>query len=304
MMGFAFLALLLAQAPAQVPALPPAEPRPPRFASRSDLVVLHVAVTDRDSALVPDLPQNAFTVVEDGHPQEIHFFESARTPVTVGLVIDSSISMHRNRRAVVAAAARFTEASHPDDEMFTINFNDNVWPGLPPDKLFTSDRQELKAALDRTTARGRTALFDALRTSLEHLDHGQRQKKALVVISDGGDNASRTTFDQVLAMALKMNVVIYSISIYDQYNRDGNEEVLRRLAAATGGEAFFPRKLAEAEGILGRIARDIRNGYTIGYVSSKPGAGYRAVSVHVSSGDRRKLKVRSRAGYVAGGVRP
>ena len=279
---------------------PAADPPQQRFTSRSDLVVLHVAVVDSKSVLVPGLPREAFTIVEDGHPQTIEFFESVDTPVTVGLVLDNSVSMHRNRAGVVAAATRFVEASHPDDEMFTINFNEHVWHGLPRDQAFTSDRQELMRALQRSTARGRTALFDALRASLHHLEKGQRQKKALIVVSDGGDNASSASFDEVLRTALRMNAVIYTISIDDQYNREGNDDVLRKLASVTGGEAFFARHVEQAAGILERIARDIRCGYTIGYAPSRPGGGYRAVRVAVNAADKRRLKARARSGYVLG----
>lgn len=293
MLPLIFLGLLVTQTPA-------AQEPQGRFTSRSDLVVLHVAVLDSKAEFVPGLPREAFTVYDTGRPQTIGFFEDSDSAVTVGLVLDSSISMHRNRDAVIAAGISFAEASHPDDEMFTINFNEHVWPGLPRDQPFTSDREALKLALRESTARGRTALFDALRTALRHLDTGHRQKKVLIVVSDGGDNASTTKFDEVLAMALRMNAVIYTLSIHDQYNREGNKDVLRKLAAVTGGEAYFPTKVAEATRILDRIARDIRSGYTIGYVPETSGGGYRAIRVDVRTPDRRKLTVRARSGYVAG----
>jgi VWFA-related protein len=201
---------------------------------------------------------------------------------------------------VIAAATSFVDASNPQDEMFTINFNEDVWPGLPHGLPFTSDRDELKRALLRAGTRGRTALFDALRTSLEHLQSGQRQKKVLIVISDGGDNASTTRFEDVLATALRMNAVIYTISIYDEQNREGDKRILKKLAAVTGGEAFFPRHVTEASSILGRIARDIRSGYTIGYIPAASHDGYRPVRVTVNATDRRKLRVRARSGYVSG----
>jgi Ca-activated chloride channel homolog len=281
----------------------PAPGGAPRFTSGTELVVLHVTVLDRRSAFVGDLPPEAFRVYEDGRPQDIGFFERSDGPVTVGLLIDSSISMHRIRPAVLAAASSFADAAHPDDEMFTINFNEHVWPGLPAEQRFTSDPGELRAALQRSTARGQTALFDALLAGLRQLEHGQRQKKVLVVLSDGGDNASRSDVADVLDAALRMDAVIYAVSIHDQYNRDGDPKLLRKLAAATGGTVFFLRSEREVQGTLQQIARDIRSGYTLGYVPDRSDGtgGYRSLRVVVDPPDRRRLTVRSRPGYQASG---
>lgn len=275
----------------------PSSPKP--FKSSSELVVLHVTVLDRDSQYVAGLPREAFVIAEDGRRQTISFFESADNAVTVGIVLDSSISMQRNRRAVIVAGSSFIDSSHPDDEMFTINFNERVWPGLDSPERFTSDRDELRRALQRSGARGRTALFDALRAALTHLASGQRQKKVLIVVSDGGDNASATSFDQVLSMALRMNAVIYAVSIHDPYNREGNEDVLRKLAGVTGGTAFFLRRAAEVNEVLNQIAREIRSGYVIGYVPEAASPGHHKLRVEVKSPDRRKLTVRARSGYVS-----
>jgi VWFA-related protein len=281
---------------------PAAGVRPQRFSSKSDLVVLHVTVLDRSSECVAGLPQDAFSVYEQGRPQSISFFESADSAATVGFVIDSSISMQRSRAAVIAAGIAFTDSSHPDDEMFTINFNEKVWPGLPAERRFTSDRAELRRALLRSGARGRTALFDALHTALTYLESGRRQKKVLIVVSDGGDNASSISFEQVLARALRMNAVIYTVSIRDPYNREGNKDVLRKLASVTGGASFFLNGAGEAGGALNQIAREIRSGYLIGYVPEAAAGGYRGVRVEVRTPDRKKLAVRARTGYVAGGT--
>jgi VWFA-related protein len=271
-----------------------------RFQSHSDLVVLHVSVLTADAGAIAGLPREAFAVYDDGQPQTIHFFENRDTPVTVGLVIDSSISMSRKRPAVIAAGQSFAESSHPDDEMFTINFNEHVWPGLPWGQAFTSDREELRRALARAGARGRTALFDALAAGLKQLEAGRCQKKVLIVVSDGGDNASTTRFDPVLQTALRMNAVIYAVGIDDEFDGEGDPDTLRKLADATGGEAFFPRKLERTTEILERIAGDIRTGYTIGYTPTSTRAGYHRVRVDVKVPDGRRPRVRARAGYVAG----
>jgi Ca-activated chloride channel family protein len=279
-----------------------AQDQPPRasFSSRSELVVLRVSVVDRKAGFVSGLPRDAFVVREDGRPQPIQFVENEDTPVTVGLVIDSSGSMQRRRDGVIAAGMAFADSSHPADEIFTLNFNEKVWPGLPPGQAFTSDHGELRQALNRTTSRGQTALFDAMAMGLRQLDEGHRTRKVLVVVSDGGDNASRASFDEILDTALRKDVVIYTIGMYDPNDREAKPRLLRELADATGGEAFFPRADEDVTPVLQRIARDIRSGYTVGYI---PPAGAdsqrrRSVRVDVRSPDGRKLAVRARSSYI------
>src|SRR5205085_9242557 len=183
-----------------------------------------------------------------------------------------------------------------------INFNERVWPGLPANHPFTSDRAELREALSRAIARGETALFDAVAAALRHLDAGHRSRKVLIVVSDGGDNASRTNFEAVLDAALRKDVVIYTIGIYDRDDRDAKPKLLRRLAEVTGGEAFFPLKTGEVQPLLERIARDIRSSYTIGYVpaASPDASTARTLRVDVHTADGRKLGVRARSAYIAG----
>jgi Ca-activated chloride channel homolog len=295
---------LIALLPALLAVQEPREQAPQRFTSHSALVVVPVSVIDRKAGLVAGLPQDAFTIYDNGKPQTITVFENADRPVTVGLLIDSSISMLRRREAVVAAGTSFANSCHPEDEMFTINFNERIWPGLPEGMAFTSDRAELTRALNRSGARGQTALFDALWTGLAHLATGHHQKKVLIVVSDGGDNASRRTYDDVLAAASQMDAVIYTVSIDDVDQSEANPDLLKKLARTTGGESFFLRQLKHVAPTLERISRDIRSGYTIGYVPTEPGrAGERhTIRVDVRAPDRRKLAVRARSEYVAGGA--
>ena len=275
------------------------DPQSPRavFSSGSDLVVLHVTVLDRHDGFVAGLPREAFTVYEDGRPQPIAFFRSEDSPVTAGLVIDSSSSMHRKREAAIAAGLAFAQSSHPDDQLFTIHFNERVWYGLPPHQPFTSDRRELHAALQRTTARGRTALVDALALALEHVEQGPTQKKVLIVLSDGGDNASTRRFAEVLDAARRSDTVIYTIGMTDQYDEDADPDVLKELARATGAEAYFP-DVDDLSKLLQRISRDIHSGYTIGYVPAQQTEGFHSIRVEVASDDRERLSVRARSGYV------
>jgi Ca-activated chloride channel family protein len=282
-------------------ARPPAqEPHPKVFSSKSEVVMVHVSVRDRKSRLVAGLPREAFSIFESGQPQPITYFENEDRPVTVGLVVDSSGSMQRKRDDVIAAGLAFARSSHPEDELFTVNFNEQVWEGLPASVAFTTDVEQLRQALQRAGARGQTALFDAIDFSLRHLRQGHRDKKVLIVVSDGGDNASRTTFQDVLDAALRMDAVIYTLGVYDEYASDARPELLKKLADATGGAAFFPGDAKETTEILERIAAEIRSGYTVGYAPAAGGSGFRAIRVEVHSPDGKKLNVRARTGYVAG----
>ena len=271
------------------------------FSTGADLVVLNVTVLDRKSGYVSGLPREAFTVYEDDRPQPIRFFRNEDTPVTVGLVIDNSSSMQRKRDAVIAGGLAFARSSHPDDELFAVHFNERVWWGLPGDRPFTSDAGELREALLRSTARGKTAVFDAISTALAHLEKGHAQKKALIVISDGGDNASTTRFADVIDAARRSDAVIYGIGLLDEYSEDADPDVLKELARATGAEAHFPDRIDEITSVMERIARDIHSGYTISYAPAAAAApGFRKIRVDVRSADGRKLKVRARSGYIAG----
>ena len=273
------------------------------FTTESDLVVVHATIKDRGGAYVTGLTRDAFAILEDGRPQNAQLFTSEDAPVTVGLLIDSSGSMQPNRDRVIAAAAAFAEASHPRDELFALGFNDSVAPALPPTAPFTSDVGMLQEALTNTIrAYGRTALFDAITAGLDYLGRGRHERRVLVIVSDGGDNASRTTFDEVVTKTQASNAVIYTVALVDPVDRDANPGLLRGIAQANGGEAFTPRSADDIGDVLQRIARDIRHTYTLGYVSTnnaRDGA-FRQIRLIVQSPDRRRLVVRTRSGYLAG----
>lgn len=271
------------------------------FSSSSDLVVLHVTVLDGKTGFVSGLPRDAFTVYENGEPQRLAFFRNEDSPVTVGLVIDASSSMHRKRDAVVAAGLAFAQSSHPGDQFFTAHFNERAWLGLPASQPFTSDIDTFRAALQRAPARGRTALFDALALALDHVERGEAQKKVLIVLSDGGDNASRRRFADVLETARRSDTVIYTIGMADQYDDEADPDVLKDLARATGAEAYFPKDTRDLTRLLERIAREIRSGYTLGYVPGNPATGFQEIRVEVASPGRSALSVRAKSGYVREG---
>jgi VWFA-related protein len=275
--------------------------QPPTFTSSADLVVLHVSVQDRDGGYVSDLSQDAFAIFEDGLPQTIAQFVNQDTPVTVGLLIDNSISMRESRELVIAAAAEFADAGHPNDERFALAFNEHVVPVLPESAPFTSDTAVLRSALGRAIiARGRTALFDALVAGLSYAERGAHQRRVLVAISDGGDNASETTFDHAIRRAQASNVVLYTVTLVDPLDREANPARMERLAEATGGLNYRPRSRTQVSAMLQRIARDIRHIYTLGYTPRHaPDGQFHTVRVVVQSPDRRRLVVRTREGYLA-----
>lgn len=272
----------------------------PVLRAQSDLVVLHVAVQDRASRFVPGLTARQFKIYEDGAPQTIRFFSREDSPATIGLVVDNSGSMRAKRRDVIAGSLAFIRASNPDNELFITNFNEAVWPSLPPSVPFTSDRTVLTSALSATRARGQTALYDAVSQALEHLTLGANSRQVLVVISDGSDNASVARLDQVLQRAQEAHAVIYTLGLFDESSFDRNPRVLKQLAAVTGGERFLPDNVREASNVLERVARDIRNAYDIGYESTNPkrDGKFRRIQVTVDSGTGERFSVRTRTGYI------
>jgi Ca-activated chloride channel family protein len=265
-----------------------------------NLVVLHATVRDRQGGFAAGLRQQDFEVYENGALQAIRLFQHEDVAVTVGLVVDHSISMSKKLAEVTAAAKSFVQFSNPDDEMFVVNFNERATNGLPGVNRFSSDSTELAAAIWRFPANGQTALYDAIARALDRLQEGRHDKKVLLVISDGGDNASVQTLGQVIGLAGRSTAIIYTIGLFDLDDPDRNPGVLHRLAQATGGEAFLPEQLDEITGICDRIAREIRNQYTIGYVptaAARSGA-YRTIRVAAHAAGRGKLSVRTRTGYI------
>ena len=266
-----------------------------------DLVVLHATVRYGKGGFVSGLQKQDFRVYEDGRPQTIGLFQHEDVPVAVGLVVDNSGSMKRKRSDVAAAALAFVRSSNLDDEMFVVNFNEHVSYGLPVTKLFSHQASELVEALMGVPAGGKTALYDAIEAGLVHLQKASRKKKALIVVSDGGDNASKHTLDQVLQDAGRSDALIYTIGLFDEYDKDRNPVVLKRIARATGGEAFFPAEVGAVVKICRGIAQDIRNQYTIGYAPPdlNRDSGYRRIRVRVAGHHGEKLSVRTRDGYIA-----
>jgi len=271
------------------------------------MVVLHATVTDDKGDFISDLRQDNFRVYEDKVEQKISVFSRQDIPVTMGLVIDNSGSMREKRSQVNAAALTFVRTSNPQDEVFVVNFNDEFYLDLNED--FTSDPKELDDALSRIDSRGSTALYDAVIGSLDHLKKGHKDKRVLLVVTDGDDDASRKTLEYTVKAAQESDAAIYAIGVFSDDDRKNDKrmvrhskKVLEQLAEATGGMAYFPDSLDQVTPTCEQVARDIRNQYTLGYYptnTAKDGT-FRNVSVTLTPPHGRgKLNVRSRTGYYA-----
>jgi Ca-activated chloride channel family protein len=294
---------------AQRPSEPPAPQAPSRGTDYSirknvNLVVLHVSVINDRGEFIPGLNQGDFRVMEDKVDQKISVFNQEDVPVSMGLVIDNSGSMRDKRPQVNTAALTLVKTSNPQDEAFVVNFNDEFYLDSVHD--FTSDINEMKDALDHIDARGSTALYDAVIGSLDHLKKSTKDKKVLLVVTDGVDNMSRRTLENTVQEAQRSDALIYSIGIFSdddiKHNRSDMKKgrrALIQLATSTGGVAFFPENASDTESICDQIARDIRNQYTVAYypTNSARDGSYRTVQISVALPHRTKLKVRTRTGY-------
>ena len=261
-------------------------------------VVLYATVRGEDG-FVADLTAADFTIREDGKQQKLLEFQREDVPVAIGLLVDNSRSMLTRRDEVVEAAKTFVRATNPQDEIFVLHFNEKLSYALPQDVPFSADRALLGEALERMQLDGQTALYAAIAEGLSHLGKSNLTKKALIVISDGGDNVSKIKFDEVVKSADLSGASFYGIGIYDPDDGDADPKTLRNLANRTGGESFFPERLADVRSLCERIALTMRNQYTVSYsppsVDTRP--TYHRIEVKVKDPKKRKLTVRTRTGY-------
>jgi len=300
-MRAAFLALSVVTSGLWLPLLAQA-PDNSTFSMDVQRVVLHATVREGKARFVGDLKKDNFEVTEDGVRQDILSFSHEDLPVATAILVDNSRSMMNKRNEVIAAAKAFVRASNPGDEMFVIHFNEKIVYGLPENVPFTSDQQLLDQALERMDLDGQTRLYDGILEALKHLKDSKLAKKAIFVISDGGDNMSLGKDGDVIREADLSGALFYGIGIYDPMDGDANPGVMRKLAQATGGEVFFPNDISEVRQLCETIARDLRSQYMVSYApSQKPtGAnGYRKIRIRVKDPKGRKLIVRTRTGYYA-----
>ena len=270
------------------------------FKKEVEEVTLHATVVDDHNRLITNLARNDFAVFEDGKPQKILSFRREDIPVAIGIVIDNSGSMRAKRPAVNAAAINLVQASNPQDKVFIVNFNEEYFL----DQDYTASIPKLKDALERIEARGGTALYDATVASADHLKKsGDLEKKVLLVVTDGEDNASRESLEQAIRRLQDQNgPTVYTIGLLQEERSKRARRALREMAEETGGVAFFPKDLSEVNAITSQIAHDIRNQYTIGYKSdnAQNNGAYRAVKVDAQAKGYKHLQVRTRSGYYAG----
>jgi Ca-activated chloride channel family protein len=269
----------------------------PAFRAETRLVVLHATVRNARGELVTYLERDAFKVFENGKRQPITLFRRDDIPVSLGLLIDNSGSMRLLRSKVEAAGVALARASNPEDEIFVLNFNDKAHLDVP----FTSNVADLEAGIGRVDSIGGTAMWDAIDQAQRYLsEHGTRERRVLLVITDGIDNASAATRDQIEKQAEQRDTVIFAVGLFGDEGRvkQGRHE-LDRLADRTGGIAYYPAGIDQIGEVALEIARQIRNQYTIAYAPSNQALDgtYRAIRVTVASSEA--LSVRTRAGYRA-----
>jgi Ca-activated chloride channel homolog len=271
------------------------------FTIRNDvrLVLLDVSVQNHGGNFVPGLSKQNFTVLENGQPQTISVFDNQDAPVTMGILVDSSASMTPRRGSVVVAAGFLIGESNPEDEVFILNFNDSVKRGLPEDVPFSDNIQQLRDALNRETPRGKTALYDAVADGLKQLEAGRRGRKTLVLISDGGDNASVHKRAETIDLLERSAATVFTIGLFEEGATDADPGILKELAKISGGEALFPKDAQELSDACHHIAKEIRTRYTLGYVprDDKNISPLRHIHVNVSAPGQSGLTVLTRKSY-------
>jgi Ca-activated chloride channel family protein len=291
-------ALTLTAVVAQQPPAPKQDDTP-TFRSDVRRVLLPVTVVDRNGSLVTNLGREAFTVLENNVPQKLTTFVREDVPISLGLVIDNSGSMRDKRRKVESSTLALVKASNRQDEVFIVNFNDDAWL----DVEFTNDLQLLADGLAKIDSRGGTAMRDALSMSIDYLkDKGKRDKKVLLVVTDGNDNTSAVSLEKLVAKVQNSQVLVYAIAILNEEDRREARRAKRALdsiAVAGGGVAHYPKDIEEVEKISLQVAHEIRNQYILTYSPSEQALDgtYRQIKVVVKGPNR--LIARTRSGYYA-----
>jgi len=268
------------------------------FRKQVEEVVLHATVVDQQNNLVPDLGRAGFQVYEDGRLQQITSFHQEHVPVALGILIDNSGSMLPKRAAVNRAALNLIHSTNPQDEIFVVNFGEDYFL----DQDFTNDEAKLKAALEHIETRGSTALYDTVVASATHMKQQTTlQKRALLVVTDGGDNASQETLEEAVhELEQKDGPVVYVIALTSPTKRlTSTMRALESLSQKTGGTAYFPTDVQEVDSITRQVASAIRSQYVIGYKSSSTASGhvFHGIEVQAYDANRRKLRVQTRNGY-------
>jgi VWFA-related protein len=262
-------------------------------------VVLHASVIDKHGKLLTDLTQSAFKVFEDGVEQQIKIFRREDVPVSLGIVIDNSGSMRDKREKVESASLQLVKASNPQDQVFIVNFNDEAYLDVP----FTNDIKKLEEGVARIDSRGGTAMRDAISMSIDYLkQEGKLNKKVILVITDGNDNTSSVSLEQLVQKAQQSEVLIYAIGLLNEEEpREAKraKRALNALTTASGGLAYYPKELVDVERLALQVAHEIRNQYILAYTPSNLNldGAFRRIRVTVKGPNN--PVVRTRTGYYA-----
>jgi Ca-activated chloride channel family protein len=332
-LALTFAVTAAAQTPAPAaPAPPPAvaEPSPataagedpqtaapaqaPVFRSGASLVAINVTVSD-GKRLVPGLRPDDFQVYEDGVLQRVQFFEATAVPIDLILLLDTSASMSDKIDTVHEAAAGFLKTLRPADRGAIVTFGDRVEVA----QALTSDRALLEQAVRRTRPHGSTALNNALYVAMKQFGRsaqqsGEVRRQAIAMFSDGEDTSSVIAFDDVLAMARKSGISIYTICLQNRFSLarvnsgrryfSESDYAMKTLAQETGAQSFFPSAVQELKGIYAGISDELAKQYSIGYASTnpRPDGRFRRIVVRVTTNP--EFRPRARLGYTADGVRP
>jgi VWFA-related protein len=296
----ALLLVLLASATGQAQA----PRRPPTFEAGIEVINLNVSVTDPRNRYVTDLAEKDFAVFEDGIRQELSLFTHENLPISLVLMVDTSASMDEKLKVAQAAAIRFTKTLRPQDLAEVIQFNDRATVL----QEFTADQESLASAILKTEASGPTALHNALYIALKDLGKqkkaGELRRRAIVLLSDGEDTASLVSDDQVVELARKTEINIYSISLRPNRPSDRTRlgfsqaaHLLTALAQETGGQVHFPNSLSELDTVYDRIAEELRTQYNLGYVSSNKRRDGKWRRIVVRIPEREDVQIRHKIGY-------
>ncbi len=270
-----------------------------QFRSDTRLVVLHASVVDKHGKMLTNLKQNEFKVFENGTLQQVKIFRREDVPVSLGIIIDDSGSMQTKRARVEAAALSLVKESNPQDEVFIVNFNDEWYLDVP----FTSDIHKMEQGIAKIDSRGGTAMRDAISASLDYMkEKAKKDKKVLLIITDGTDTASNTSLEKVVARCNQSETLVYAIGLFTEEERHEGakaKRALSELTTTTGGLAYYPKDVSEVQALASEIAQDIRNQYTIAYTPAiqELDGSYRQIKVTVDGPG--KPTVRTRSGYYA-----
>jgi Ca-activated chloride channel family protein len=269
------------------------------FRADARLVVLHAAVVDKNGRLLMNLQQKAFRVFENGVAQPIKKFLREDVPVSLGLIVDNSGSMDTKRQEVEASALALVKASNTQDEVFIVNFNDEAFLEQP----LTGDLKALERGLGKIDSIGGTAMRDAIRTSIDYLkENGKRDKKVLVVVTDGDDNNSSGTLEDLIKDAQQGEVLIYTIGLLSEDEKREAKRATRALnaiAEATGGKSYYPKKLKDVASACQQAAHDIRSQYVIEYSPTNAALDGSFRQIKVVANAPNQPTVRTRSGYYA-----